>query len=170
MKYSEKFKSRMVQKMAAPGGRSANALAGEVGVSQGTLSRWLREAGSVGPMSPSRSARKRDRSSKPHPKNRSAQDKLALLIEAAGLGEEELGAFLRREGIHQADLDRWRASSLEGLSGKVAAAATADQTDKRVRDLEKELRRKEKALAEAAALLVLQKKLKGLLGDEDENT
>ena len=79
-------------------------------------------------------------------------------------------AFLRRESIHQADLDRWRASSLEGLSGKVAAAATADQTDKRVRDLEKELRRKEKAVAEAAALLVLQKQLKSLLGDEDENT
>ena len=156
--------------MATPGGSSANALAGEVGVSQGTLSRWLRDASSVGPMSSSRSAKRDKSGAKPHPKNRSAQDKLRLLIEAAGLGEAELGAFLRREGIHQADVERWRASSLEGLSGKVAFAATADQTDKRVRDLEKELRRKEKALAEAAALLVLQKKLRLLLGDEDENT
>jgi len=41
---------------------------------------------------------------------------------------------------------------------------------KRIRSLEKELRRKDKALAETAALLVLKKKVQEIWGDEDENT
>ena len=51
MQYSEKFKSRMVGKMAGPRGVSANALSGEVGINQPTLSRWLREARTVSGMS-----------------------------------------------------------------------------------------------------------------------
>ncbi|MCA1734272.1 MAG: hypothetical protein LC732_11805 [Acidobacteria bacterium] len=165
MKYSQKFRSKMVGRMTAPGGRSANALSAEVGVAQGTLSRWLRDASSVGGMKSKRSP-----SAKPHPKHRSPQDKLRLIIEAAALSGDELGEFLRREGIHEADLTRWRESSLEGLSGKVTAAATANATDKRVRDLEKELRRKDKALAETAALLVLQKKVQAIWGDGGDDT
>jgi transposase len=41
---------------------------------------------------------------------------------------------------------------------------------RRVRELEKELRRKDKALAEAAALLVLQKKVQAIWGDADDDT
>lgn len=164
MRYSEKFRSRMVQKMTGPGAKSAVALAASAGVPQPTLSRWLREAGSVAGVKNKRP------SSRPHSRNRSPQDKLRLVIEAASLSGDELGEFLRREGLHEADLVRWRESSLEGLSGKVAVAATADATDKRVRNLEKELRRKDKALAETAALLVLQKKVREIWGDEGDDT
>lgn len=148
-----------------PGGRSATSLSAEVGVTQETLSRWLREASNVGGMKSKRSP-----SAKPHPKQRNPQDKLRLIIEAGALSGDELGEFLRREGIHEADLTRWRESSLEGLSGKVTTAATANATDKRVRDLEKQLRRKDKALAETAALLVLQKKVQEIWGDGDDDT
>jgi len=48
VEYSETFKTRMVQKMWPPNGRSAGALAGETGLPQPTLSRWLREARKVG--------------------------------------------------------------------------------------------------------------------------
>lgn len=151
--------------MTGPGARSAVALSSAAGVPQPTLSRWLREAGSVAGMKT-----RRPPSTKPHSRNRSPQDKLRLIIEAAKLSGDELGEFLRREGIHEADLTRWRESSLEGLAGKVTEAATANATDKRVRDLEKELRRKEKALAEAAALLVLQKKVQAIWGDGGDDT
>ncbi len=165
MRYSEKFRSRMVQKMTGPGAKSAVALSGAAGVPQPTLSRWLREAGSVAGMKS-----KRPPSAKPHSKQRSPQDKLRLIIEAGALSGDELGEFLRREAIHEADLARWRESSLEGLSGKVTVAATANATDRRVRDLEKELRRKDKALAETAALLVLQKKVHAIWGDGGDDT
>jgi len=155
----------MVQKMTGPGARSAVALSASAGVPQPTLSRWLREAGSVSGMKT-----KRPPSAKPHSKSRSPQDKLRLLIEAAALSGDELGEFLRREAIHEADLTRWRESSLEGLSGKVTVAATADATDKRLRKLEKELQRKDKALAETAALLVLQKKVREIWGDGGDDT
>ena len=155
----------MVQKMTGPGAQSAVALSGAAGVPQPTLSRWLREAGSVSGMKT-----KRPPSAKPHSKSRSPQDKLRLIIEAAALSGDELSEFLRREAIHEADLTRWRESSLEGLSGKVTVAATADATDKRVRNLEKELRRKDKALAETAALLVLQKKVQEIWGDGGDDT
>lgn len=155
----------MVQKMTGPGGRSAVALSASAGVPQPTLSRWLREAGSVTGMKT-----KRPPSAKPHSKSRSPQDKLRLIIESAALTGDELGEFLRREAIHEADLTRWRESSLEGLSGKVTVAATADATDKRLRKLEKELLRKDKALAETAALLVLQKKVREIWGDGGDDT
>lgn len=169
VQYSTKFRSKMLEKMMAPGGRSANALSAEVGVAQGTLSRWLREAGSVGGMKSKRSPSAKQSSSST-PKHRRAQDKLRLLMEASALSGDELGEFLRREGIHEADLARWRESSLEGLSGKVAQTATANATDKRVRNLEKEIRRKDKALAETAALLVLQKKVREIWGDGGDDT
>jgi len=104
------------------------------------------------------------------PKDRTPEEKLRLLIEASGLGEEELGAFLRREGMHEADLRRWRESSLAGLSDNITSKSQAGQASKKVRRLEKELRRKEKALAEAGALLVLQKKVREIWGDEDDDT
>jgi transposase len=47
---------------------------------------------------------------------------------------------------------------------------TASEDAKRIKKLERELRRKEKALAEAAALLVLQKKVQAIWGDEDDDT
>ena len=80
------------------------------------------------------------------------------MLEASRLSDEQLGAFLRREGLHEATLREWRAAALEALgTPKTARAET-----RRVRELERELRRKDKALAETAALLVLQKK--GLSG------
>jgi hypothetical protein len=91
---------------------------------------------------------------------RTAAEKARIIAEADNLTGEELGAFLRREGVHPGELKLWR------------DALDADKADRkstrRIRDLERELRRKEKALAEAAALLVLKKKAEAILGDEDD--
>lgn len=156
--------------MSGVGAISANALAAEVGVSQGTLSRWKRQAGNVSGMKGKRRGNISKATAGVRPKDRTPQEKLRLVIEAAGLGEEGLGEFLRREGIHEADLDRWRQSSLEGLSGQTVSKSEADRATKKARKLEKELRRKEKALAEAGALLVLQKKVRAIWGDEGDDT
>jgi transposase-like protein len=158
VEYKEAFKTKMVQKMLPPNGRSASALAEETGLPQPTLSRWLREAGKVGIMNvPARKW--------------TLVEKLRVLLEASRVGESQLGELLRREGLHAAQLTAWRAEVETALGdgvrrGKQSASVAA----KRIKALERELRRKDRALAEAAAILVLKKKVAALWGDEDDAT
>lgn len=164
--YSESFKRKMVQRMSGPHARSATSLAKETGVAQATLSRWLLQARTIGAMP------KDDRDTpKPDPlrKGRSAEEKMRLVLEAARLSGDDLGAFLRREGLHEADLDEWRDAMLAGLKPPPSKHVRSQEA-RRVKKLEKELHRKNKALAEAAALLVLQKKVQALWEDEDDDT
>jgi len=164
MQYSEAFKSKMIQTMSAPGGPSANALAQKVGVHQATLSRWIRRAVRVGDMSDEKSKRSR------RPQDWTALEKQEAVLKAAALSDEQLGGFLRREGLHQADLERWRQQMLEGLEEKPKRGRSAKSGEaRRIRELEKELRRKDAALAETAALLIL-KKTQAIWEDEDDVT
>ena len=82
------------------------------------------------------------------------------MLEALGLHDEALGVFLRHKGLHETHLQRWRQQMIEGLQLKPAVKKTqAHPGDvKRICALEQELRCKDKALAETAALLVLKKK------------
>lgn len=165
MEYSAGFRAAMVQRMVGPRAVSANALSKEVNVPQSTLSSWLRRAGSV-----STASRKEDddgMAKRKIPKEWTVAAKLRVLIEAAGLSEADLGALLRREGLHSEELERWQARAAEALGSTGAREASADR--KRIKELERELRRKEKALAEAAALLVLRKKLEALHWYEDDS-
>ena len=101
----------------------------------------------------------------------SAEEKLQIVIDAAHVSEEDLGAFLRRQGLHEAHLKEWRRLVLSGLEKQPTSAAKASTAEgRRVRELERELTRKEKALAETAALLVLKKKARAIWGDEDDST
>jgi transposase-like protein len=102
------------------------------------------------------------------PEDWTAAEKLAAVLEASRLGDAELGEFLRREGLHEAQLTQWRQAALDALSG--AKPSRAPSEGRRVRELEKEVQRKDKALAEAAALLVLQKKVRAIWGDGDDDT
>ncbi len=165
MQYSEAFKSKMIQRMSVPGGPSANALAQEVGVHQGTLSRWLRRAGRVQGMSDETSKKSR------RPQDWTAAEKQEAVLKATGLPDEQLGSFLRREGLHRAHLEQWRQLMLRGLEEKPNRGRSAKTVEgRRIRELEKELRRKDAALAETAALLVLKKKAQAIWGDEDDAT
>ena len=169
--YSPKFRATMVAKMCGPNPRSANELAQEVGVHQSTLSRWLRAAGgSVESMSkkptplPPAGAPKR-------PQDWTAEERLALVLEAATLDDSDLGALLRRVGVHSSQLKEWRRAALEALGdGQRKYRGKRSPEARRIRSLEAELRRKEKALAEAAALLILKKKMEEYWGDEDDAT
>lgn len=161
--YTDAFKAQMVRKMIGPPGMTATALAKEVGVSQSQLSRWLRQAATLPPMTPNDN----DRS----PKTWTPEEKLRVLAQAHGLEGEALGALLRREGLHAADLQAWRDAAAGALAAEAAPSPVdqrreTTQAKKRVRELERELRRKDKALAETAALLVLEKKLKALNWDD----
>lgn len=101
-----------------------------------------------------------------------AEEKLKTVLEAQGLSDEQIGAFLRQKGLHESHLERWRQQMIEGLQSKPPVKKPQRQPGdlKRIRALEQELRRKDKALAETAALLVLKKKVLEIWGDADETT
>ncbi len=157
--YKDSFKETMVQKMTGPDAKSATALADEVDVPQSTLSRWLRDCGRFGSTGGDMTPKKR-------PQNWTAEQKMEAVITYKGMNEQEQGQYLRGQGLYSVDLDRWWAEMLLALSKK---PKKRDPKDRRIRELEGELRRKEKALAETAALLVLKKKAREIWGDgEDE--
>jgi transposase len=150
--YSVAFKEKVVARLVGKNAPSANRLAREVGVSQDALSRWVREARSL----PLVAQAKR--------RIFTLEKKIEILAASAALEGEELVAYLEREEVTLAELERWRLALDEDGSGSLAAT-------KRIRKLERELARKEKALAEAAALLVLKKKLEDYYSEgEDEST
>ncbi len=164
MPYNEGFKASAVRKLTGPSAVSATVLARELRVPQPTLSRWVREASSLPKMSDEKKPKKAK-----SPAQWTAAEKLRVVAAAVGLKDEELGEFLRREGLHKAQLDEWRATATAAFE-KPKKEAKPSPEAKRVKELEKELRRKEKALAEAAALLVLKKKAQAIWGDEDDST
>ena len=149
------FKQKMVQRLTGNSAVSASQLAREAGVRQQNLSRWLQEARSLPIMA--------DRP-KPAVREWTVEQKARVLAEASNLDGEQLTAHLECEGVKLAEYEQWRIALDEG--GRASAS-----TNKRIRQLERELARKEKALAEAAALLVLKKKVEALYGeDEDDDT
>lgn len=163
---------------------TATALSDEVGVSQGTLSRWLKSAATVGkkmaaPDEDDKSdAKDQDESTSVTPAEWEAEAKVALVLEAAAIPNAELGAFLRRKGVHEAQLAEWRKQMTEAAiaaMGPPKPLTRAQRMKKaeeaqQIRRLERELARKDKALAETAALIVLKKKVQEIWGDGDDDT
>jgi len=160
MLYTDTFKARMVRRMLGPKAMSANALADEVGIAQPTPSRWLRETSTF------RAMAKKDKDEPPpadtgagkRPQDWTAGERLRAVAETLALDGEALGEYLRRNGIHSEQLEQWRADAQAALELPRRRRPAAET--KRIKELERELRRKDKALAEAAALLVLRKKSK----------
>lgn len=170
--YSAQFRDEIIQKLTSPRGPSVEELAAKVGAHKSTLSRWLREATTM------RDVTKDDdegRSASPpgdrRPQDWTPEERLRVVRAAATLEDSALGGFLRQEGIHEADLTHWREQVERGALSALSGTKQRSTEQKRIRKLESELRRKEKALAEAAALLVLSKKARALWGeDEDVDT
>jgi len=171
MIYSQGLKARLVRRMAGPERISAVALAREVGIGQPTLSRWLREARSAGRSSGATSERDMTKKKSSTKKQPTAEDKLRILVESSRLADNELGEYLRREGVHGATLEQWREDATKGLAATSRRSTSTSSPDtKRIAALERELHRKDKALAELAALITLQKKVRAIWGGEDSDT
>jgi len=176
MPYPDMFKNAMIQKMTGPDAISASALSKLVDVPQSTLSKWLRMTG-VGPSynfpNNFKEYSNMTKKNKPRrPNDWSPEEKLKVVMEAASLDDEQLGAFLREKGLHKTHLEQWRLQMLDGLQNGFSKKKTKQRKKetKRIRALEKEIHRKDKALAETAALLVLKKKVQEIWGDEDDPT
>ena len=155
-KYAAEFKESIIVRMLPPRSESVPSISKETGIPVDTLYTW----------------RIQYRNNRRVPaisvncllKNHDSEEKLQAIIETASLSENELGEYCRRKGYYPEQIAGWRASIVQGLS---APATKADreqlqQQSKMIKQLHQELNRKEKALAEAAALLVLGKKVAAL--------
>jgi transposase len=160
--YSEAMKSKMVQKLLGPDARSVERVSAESGISKSALFKWRQEA--TLPLSPMTSNSKSNSQAK-RPEDWSASAKLSAVIASEDLEGAELGNFLRKEGLHASQLEQWRQAALEALGSSKPSRADASQ--RVIRELQAELTRKDKALAETAALLVLQKKFRAIWGAEE---
>ncbi|WP_231597839.1 hypothetical protein [Synechococcus sp. CBW1002] len=97
------------------------------------------------------------------PEGWSAADKFTVVLETAGFNATELSAFCRERGLYPEQVERWRLAS-QDANEKLRA-----QDQREIKRLQKELRKKEKALAEAAALLLVTKNMQALWGEAEED-
>ena len=153
--YSKEFKEAIVTKLLNCGDRSRSEVCEEAGVNYSTVANWVASRVKVVGMSKKKS------------KNFSAEEKLKSVSETYSMSEEELGLYLRREGLHSHNLVEWRAEFISSLVVR-KNASKKDERDVKIKSLEREVLRKDKALAEASALLILQKKVNLIWDKHDE--
>ena len=96
----------------------------------------------------------------------SSAEKFAVVLETAPLNEAERAEYARRKGLYVEQIAAWM-QACRDANGALGERSENRTDKKRIHELERELNRKEKALAEAAALLVLRKKAQAIWGDED---
>ena len=159
--YSSEFKEQVVKKMMPPHNQPVSDLSAELGVAPATLYRWKNQYRAKGFVVPSK---------KSLPDKWDAKAKLAAVIKTAAMNEAERSEYCRASGLYVEQLDSWR----ESFESMDVAASPKDKADlarerKRVKKLEKELKRKDRALAETAALLVLSKKAQAIWGIQEED-
>lgn len=147
-----------VKKYLTRGHRSVEDVAKELGVSGFSLYHWSKEHRVGQAMSNKKTS---DKSSF------GVMKKIEILVDYSRLSESTRGEFLRKNGLTESRIEAWRSQVTNGLIGK--KDKSAEPPSKKIRQLEAELRRKEKALAETAALLVLQKKTAAIFNSEDES-
>jgi transposase-like protein len=164
MRYSPERKESVLRKMMAPHNRTIKELAREEGISEATMYNWRQEARGKGLLLPDGAA---------GPAGWNARDKFNAVLESASLNEQNLAEYCRKKGIYPEQLQQWRRACEDAndwdRQANIKLKSRQKAGIKRIKGLEKELRRKEKALAEAAALLVLRKKIEAIWTDvEDE--
>lgn len=162
--YSVERKAAILKKLLPPQNLTVSEVAKQEGMSVSALYNWRSQARIKGIPVPG---------SKRTSEDWSAEAKLAVVIETSTMNEEELSQYCREKGLYPEQVKTWKQDCLEGFSvspDRQRVAAHQAKSDKRqIKNLEKELRRKEKALAEAAALLVLRKKLDAFYQEDQED-
>ena len=161
MNYARTVRAKMVRRMIGPDAVTQADLARETGIPQATLSRWVREAGNLMPVSRRKSPplpTTETTAGPKRPQDWTALERAQAVLKASGLQDQELGEFLRQQGLHRDQLEEWRTALEEALSHRRARSSRALTDAKRIRDLERDLGRKDRALAETAALLILKKR------------
>ena len=163
MEYPQAVREAVLRE-ALSGQRTQQEIARAHGVSKSSVQQWVRRAREHGGLTVTQGEEKRS-------VDWSAEERFAALVETHGMSEEELGAWCRRRGVHGHELEQWRRDAMSSSPGE-ADSEEERRESKRLRQenaaLRKELTRKDRALAETTALLVLQKKARLLWGEDED--
>jgi transposase-like protein len=158
--YSEAFVEQALVKIFSRGDRSVRAVAHDLNVNFHTVKNWMKRKSMIKSAVPATKEKR--------PQDWTAEQQLVALHETHGLSGEPLQAWCRERGLFAHHLISWKAAFCEdGKESGTAAREVRTLKDENVK-LKRELVRKEKALAEAAALLILQKKFRALWEDEEK--
>lgn len=156
--YSAAFKEQAMSKVLSRGDRTIRSVADELNLSVFTLKNWMKsKLGREVKAAPGKERR---------PQDWSAAEQLVALHESHGMEGEALNAWCRHKGVFAHHLVSWReafcAVGKEQGQGERERRSLKEENQR----LKQDLLRKDKALAEAAALLILQKKYQALWEDE----
>lgn len=157
-RYTQGFKEQAVQKALIRGMTSLESIAQELNVGYSTLQTWIRNYKKMNSETP-KSQRPRDWTK---------EEQLQAIIDTSTMDAERRSQYCREKGIFPHQLDAWYLS----FTQPEKRAATSNKAELKTlkeenKSLHKEIRRKDKALAETAALLVLQKKFQALLEEKE---
>ncbi len=163
VKYSEEFKISIMKQMMPPQNKSIAEVSKETGISQSTLVGWRKKAKAKGiPIT----------SGKRETEGWSTQDKFSIVVETATLSEAELAEYCRKKGLYVEQVQAWKDACMQANGGVAEEASRAQKElrlkERKIKDLSQELKRKESALAETAALLVLRKKVNAIWGENED--
>lgn len=163
MAYSATIREAALHKLCAPHKPSLSSVAREFGVGEKALRSWRdKRRQSLGGET---LKRKRQQ-------DWTLEERFQAVVETAHMDDEELGAFCRQHGLHSNTLALWRETCVNVIRKSSEDETEKEELKKQLKSVKRDLKRKDKALAEAAARLVLQKKAKALWGeaeDEDED-
>lgn len=160
MKYSLAFKEKVVRRVLPPNNESVREVSKEIGVSENSIYIWIKKV-KEGTL---------EKDGDVFPSRRQPKEKFRLILEGRNISEEQQGEWLRKNGLHSEHLHQFEQEILEIVEDKSDIQKNENrQLKSKVKELEKELRRKEKALAEMAALLTLKKKADEIWGDPEDD-
>ena len=165
--YSEAVKADVRRRMSPPNRQSVVEIARELGIHAITLYKWRKAWRLQGEVVPA---------SEKEAESWSAADKFTVVLESAGLNATELGGYCRERGLYPEQVDRWRKAAQDANAQPLLTMSDQKDLQKRhqeaqreIKRLQQELRRKDKALAEAAALLIASKKIQAYWGEGGED-
>jgi len=162
MKYTTSFKKAVLRKVLPPENRSVHGVAVELGVGEMTIRRWIAQVkeGTIN----------FEQDEENPSGERNMTEKLNLLLEYQKVPQEENGEWLRKNGLHEEHLNLFQQEIKSIMANK------ADDKDREIKELkkqltrkDKELKRKDAALAELAAIMALKKKLGWMDGGPEED-
>ncbi|MCK5710808.1 MAG: transposase [Deltaproteobacteria bacterium] len=160
--YSREFKDQAVAKVLAPGAPSLTVVAKKIGVPYTTLFGWKRRYVNKGSMKKSKNKKT---NSKWTP-----ELKFKAIFDTMSLSEHELGEYLRKNGLHSSQIEEWKQESMSGLksAGRPKIDPEVLKLRQEKKSLEKNLLRKDKALAEMSSRVILLKKSHEIFGENED--
>lgn len=164
VEYSPEFKEKLLAKALSPNAPPIIELARKANIPYPTLYAWVYKSRQMKKIKPNENQTTR-------PKDKTAEAKLQAVIDTFQMTEEERGAYCRKRGLYTHHLNEWKAQILMGLNPMDSKENKSEyrQITAENKALKKELKRKEKALAEASALLILKKKANLIWGDDEDD-